>query len=79
MTHSQLLSLCRRALSQSMALHLHSVNIGRLEPIADSGVLDEDAKEARIILEQMDRACAEIDRACEFTERRTLTYGDVLL
>lgn len=63
MTPYQLLLLARRALGRSLDLHLRSVRIGQLEAIADSGVLDEDAEECRAIMEQMDKACAEIDRA----------------
>ena len=62
MTTEMLLLLCRRALSHSMQLHIRSVEIGRMEPIGDSGVLEEAEEEARTILELCDRACAEIDK-----------------
>jgi hypothetical protein len=46
-----------------MRLHLASVDIGRLEPIADSGVLDEATCDARNCIELMDLAAAELDKA----------------
>jgi hypothetical protein len=63
MTTEMLLLLCRRALSHSMTLHIRSVEIGRMEPIGDSGVLEEAEEEARAILELCDKAMAEVDRA----------------
>jgi hypothetical protein len=56
------LLLARAALRNAMRLHLHSVDIGRYETIADSGVLAEANMEARQCIELMDLAAAELDK-----------------
>lgn len=61
-TAEQILLLAHRALGGALRLHLASVRIGCFERMADSGILDADAETARDIIEQMDRACALIDR-----------------
>lgn len=62
-SHRHALLLARAALRNAMRLHLASVDIGRLEPIADSGVLDDATNEARNCIELMDLAAAELDKA----------------
>lgn len=62
-SHRHALLLARAALRNAMRLHLASVDIGRLEPIADSGVLDDATSEARNCIELMDLAAAELDKA----------------
>lgn len=62
-SHRHALLLARAALRNAMRLHLASVDIGRLEPIAYSGVLEEAAMDARNCIELMDLAAAELDKA----------------
>ncbi len=57
-----LLSRARLLLGQGLRLHLTSVEIGRYERIADTGVIDAEVADARKILEAMDRLCADLDR-----------------
>lgn len=62
MTPSSLLSRSRLLLGQALRLHLASVEIGRFERIADTGVIDAEAKAAANIMEAIDRLCADIDK-----------------
>lgn len=50
------------ALSRVQRLHLLSTKIGKYERIADSGVISEEIKEARTIIENSDTMQAMIDR-----------------
>jgi hypothetical protein len=61
-TTSALLADSRFLLGKLLQLHLHSVKIGQMEPIADSGVIDEEIHQVRTLIEQADRLCARIDR-----------------
>ena len=61
-SHRHALMLARAALRNAMRLHLASVDIGRYEPITDSGVLMEAVIEARQCIELMDLAQAELDK-----------------
>ncbi len=56
-----LLSRSKRLLSQLLRLHIVSVDIGRLEQVADAGVVTEECRQAAAILEDGDLLCAEID------------------
>lgn len=62
-SHRHTLLLARSALRNAMRLHLASVDIGRLEPISDSGVLKDATDDARTCIELMDLAAAELDKA----------------
>ena len=57
-----LLQRARLLLGQGLRLHLTSVNIGRYERVAETGVIDAEVADARKILEAMDRLCADMDR-----------------
>lgn len=58
----RLLRRARHALGRAQELHLASVKIGRMEPIADSGVIDVEIVLGRLLLESFDSLCADIDR-----------------
>lgn len=62
MTDATLLLRARAILSQWHRLHFMSVSIGRLEPIADSGIIEADIRSCRNLVEMADRLCADIDR-----------------
>lgn len=57
-----LLSKAREQLAQWHRLHLLSVSIGRMEELADCGVIDREIREARALIESADRLCADISR-----------------
>lgn len=61
MTDAALLLRARAILGQWHRLHLMSVRIGRLEPIADSGIADAEIRGSRQLVELADRLCADID------------------
>lgn len=61
----------RAALRKAMRLHIASVRIGQLSPVLDSGVGEPDLVEAQRIIEEMDLACAEIDKALAPPQPRT--------
>lgn len=62
MSDATLLLRARAILSQWHRLHLMSVKIGRLEPVADSGIAAAEIQGCRVLVEQADRLCADIDR-----------------
>jgi hypothetical protein len=57
-----LLVSAKLILSQWEKLHLLSVQVGRLETIGYSGVIDLEIEQCRKIIERADRLCADIDR-----------------
>lgn len=58
----QLLARTRAVLRQWEKLHTMSVTIGRMEKIADSGVIDAEISGCRTLVQQADRLCADIDK-----------------
>lgn len=62
MSKRALLIRAKRILSQWHRLHVASVEIGRLERIAESGVLDATIRRSRNLVEEADRLCADIER-----------------
>ena len=58
----QLLARAKAIMRRWNNLHDMSVTIGRMEKVADTGVVDAEVTACRSIVEQADRLCADIDR-----------------
>lgn len=58
----QLLARAKAILARWDTLHCASVTIGRMEKIADTGVIDAEVSLSRGLVQQADRLCADIDR-----------------
>lgn len=59
---TKLLARAKAILSRWDRLHSASVLIGRMERIAESGVIDAEVSACRTMVEAADRLCADIDR-----------------
>jgi hypothetical protein len=60
--YRNLLCQARIVLGKMLTVHIDSVAIGQLEPIADSGVIADEVRRVRNAIEEADRLCADIDR-----------------
>lgn len=69
----QLLARAKAILSRWDRLHSMSVMIGRMEKIADSGVVEAEISGCRALIEQADRLCADIDRHAYCVENSSIT------
>ena len=62
-----MLRRCRAILAQTMRFHLDSVTMGKLEPVADCGVIDLEAQRGRDHMEKCDTLLADIDKRFPYT------------
>ena len=58
----ELLAEARLLLSVVQRFHIHSVTIGKLEHLEESGIINHEINEARRFTERADLLCAEIDK-----------------
>lgn len=57
----ELLAEARALLFSSQRFYIHSVTIGKLEHLEESGIISHEIDETRKFIEQADKICAEID------------------
>lgn len=57
----ELLTEARALLSTALKLHICSVNIGKMEHLEESGIINHEISETRKFIEQADTLCAQID------------------
>ena len=58
----ELLTEARALLFRVQNFHIHSVTIGKLEHLEESGIIGHEISETRKFIEQADLLCADIDR-----------------
>jgi hypothetical protein len=66
---SELLTESRAVLSQILKFHIDSVSIGKMARISDTGVIDQEIRECRKLIERADLLCAEIDKTPQPRQR----------
>ena len=66
----ELLAEARALLFNAQRFHIHSVTIGKLEHLEESGIINHEISEARKFIERADLFCAELDKIDHKRKRR---------